>query len=178
MTFNEATIRDHLANDLGVLELGLGLIETEHSLKNAHGTGGRIDILAKDRFGNRVIIEVKRSDASSRQALHELFKYSSLYCAEEGLPYGSVRSILVSTEWNELRVPFADYLRVAEVQCEGFELHVDANGKILKAMKHEPVKLSGPVKCFREQSIFFFTKKDRCESVIRAKAHRTDRRMR
>ena len=59
MTFNEASIRDNLANNLAVLEPGLGLIETEHPLKNAHGTSGRIHILAKDRFGNRVIIEVK-----------------------------------------------------------------------------------------------------------------------
>ena len=165
MAFNEATIRDNLANDLEVLEAGLALIETEHSLKNAQGTSGRIDILAKDRFGNRVIIEVKRSDASARQALHELFKYSSLYRAKEGLPYGSVRSILVSTEWNELRVPFAEYLRVAEAQCEGFELDVDANGKILKATKHIPAELSAPVKCFHEHSIFFFTERERCESV-------------
>lgn len=49
MTSNAASIRDNLANDLGVLEPGLGLIETEHPLKNAHGTSGRIDILANER---------------------------------------------------------------------------------------------------------------------------------
>ena len=81
MAFNEASIRDNLANDLEVLEPGLGLIETEHSLKNACGTSGRIDILAKDSFGNRVIIEVKRSDASARQALHELT--STTPCRED-----------------------------------------------------------------------------------------------
>ena len=74
--------------------------------------------------------------------------------------------MLVSTEWNELRVPFAAYLQVAEVQCEGFELDVNANEEVLKATKHVPVELPAPLNCFREHSIFFFTKKDRCESVI------------
>ena len=159
MKINEATIRDSLAQNLEVLESGLVLIEVEFRLQNSLGTGGRIDILAKDTFGNRVIIELKRSDASAREALHELFKYSSLYREKEGLPFGSVRTILVSTEWSELRVPFAEYLRVSETQCEGFELNVDSNGDVVSAEKHTPVELASPVNSMRTHSIFFFADK-------------------
>ena len=147
MSFNEATVRDSLASHLEILEHGLVLIEKEYRLPNTLGSSGRIDILAKDEFGNRVIIEVKRSDASARQALHELFKYSSLYRDKEGLRPGNVRSILVSTEWRELRVPFAEYLRIAQAQCEGFELEVDPDGNVVGATKHQPVELSSPASC-------------------------------
>lgn len=61
----EAEIRDQLASRLEILEPGLVFLAKEYLLPNTIGSKGFIDILAKDRFGNRVIIEVKRSNATA-----------------------------------------------------------------------------------------------------------------
>ena len=62
---SEAQLRDQLAVNLGMLEKGLTLIETEHRLVNPIGAKGFVDILARDIFGNRVLIELKRSNAAA-----------------------------------------------------------------------------------------------------------------
>jgi RecB family endonuclease NucS len=54
----ERDIEDHLINNLNAVEPGLKFIERQH-----HTDVGRIDILAEDRGGNRVIIEVKVGEA-------------------------------------------------------------------------------------------------------------------
>ncbi|MEQ1829181.1 MAG: endonuclease NucS domain-containing protein, partial [Pirellula sp.] len=107
----ESDIRNNLANCLEKLEPGLELIAIEFPLPNLIGTRGFIDILARDRFNNRVIIELKRSDQAARQAIHELHKYVALLRMKEGLSHGTIRTMLVSTEWSELRVPFAEFKR-------------------------------------------------------------------
>ena len=152
----ENSIRDQLAQRLEVLEPGLQLIAVEYLLPNQVGTKGFIDILARDSFGNRVIIELKRSNQSAREALHQVFKYSSLFRSKEGLTYGQIRSFVVSTEWDELRIPFAEFSRVAECQCEGFELSIDDNGNVLNATKHEPARIAKPISISRNHSIFLF----------------------
>lgn len=88
---SEAEIRDQLATRLTILEPGLVLLAKEHPLPNAFGSKGFIDILAKDCLGNRVIIEVKRSNATARQALHEILKYAALFVANEGLSLSKIR---------------------------------------------------------------------------------------
>ena len=74
----ETDLRDHVAADLTLLEAGLTLVTTEFPLPNAVGTRGRVDILARDRHGMWVVIELKRSNTSAREALHELAKYVEL----------------------------------------------------------------------------------------------------
>ena len=102
---NEDAIRDQIAANLDLVEPGLTLIRTEYPLPNAHGTKGRIDVLARDRFGNFLVIEVKRTNQAARQAIHELLKYASLLVAEEGCRLSQVRCCLASVEWKELQVP-------------------------------------------------------------------------
>ncbi|RDK82942.1 UNVERIFIED_ORG: uncharacterized protein DUF91 [Idiomarina abyssalis] len=70
MTINENLIRDKLANNLEVLEEGLTLVETELQLSNDFGSGGRIDILAKDEFGQYVVIELKKNDQAESPLVH------------------------------------------------------------------------------------------------------------
>jgi RecB family endonuclease NucS len=79
MTPYEHIIRDALAQNLSVLEPDLVLVRTEYPVPAPNsGAGGRLDILARDQLGHYVIIELKRSDHSARDALHELEKYMGL----------------------------------------------------------------------------------------------------
>lgn len=104
---DEAGLRDHIASNLYLIEPGLELLKVEYALDNPHGAGGRIDILARDRFDHVVCIEIKRSDQSARAALNELSKYVSLLYERDRVPREIVRCIVVSTYWLELLLPLS-----------------------------------------------------------------------
>ena len=127
---NESALRDQIAQHLTDLEDGLELITTEYSLQSLDGAGGRIDILAKDSCGQTVIIEIKRSNETARQALHELSKYITLIQEQEGQARGELRCLLVSTDWHELLVPFSYFHTLADVDVEGKRLIVGQDDKI------------------------------------------------
>ena len=155
----ESIIRKKLAKSLSILEDGLVLIEEEHYLPNTLGTRGFIDILAKDKFGNRVIIELKRSNQAARQALHEIFKYVALFSMYHGLPSHKIRCFIVSTEWSELKVPYSQFIMTTATQTCGYSIDVGSDGSILKAKLVEPLDLSDNIKPFEQHSIYLFCKK-------------------
>jgi len=99
---DEAGLRDYLAYNLDLIEPGLELLKVEYPLDNADGSGGRIDILARDRLDHVVCIEVKRSDQSARAALNELSKYVTLLYERDRVPREVIRCVVVSTHWSEL----------------------------------------------------------------------------
>lgn len=92
------------------------------------GGKGFIDILARDRFGLRVVIEIKRSDATARQAIHEIFKYMALLRSNHGLAEDAVRCVVLSTDWHELRVPFSEFTASAPYHVDGYKIEVDDRG--------------------------------------------------
>lgn len=101
---NEAELRDHLASHIELIGSDLELLKVEYPLANSEGAGGRIDILARDRFDHVVCIEIKRSDQSARSALNELSKYVSLLYEQDRVPREMIRCIIVSTHWSELQM--------------------------------------------------------------------------
>jgi hypothetical protein len=125
---SEAQIRDALAERLELIEDGLTLIQKEFHLPNAVGTKGYIDILAKDKFNQLVIIEIKKSNRTAREAIHELFKYVGLLKANHKLSNDRVRCILLSTEWRELLVPFSEFARDAHYHVEGYQILLEQYG--------------------------------------------------
>jgi hypothetical protein len=127
---SEAAIRDQLAQNLELIEPGLSLVGAEFHLKNAHGARGFVDILARDSLGNLVIIELKRSEATSRQAIHELFKYTMLLRAGHGVSVERLRCLLLSTSWSELLVPFSEFVRNIEFAAEAKRLVLDGAGRV------------------------------------------------
>lgn len=121
----EAQIRDFLADHLDMVEPGLRLVRKEDPLPNAQGSRGFIDILARDRYGLYVVIEVKRTNKAAREAAHEFFKYVSLLKAARGISKERIRCILLAVEWWELAVPFSELIRTTGYQAEGFQIILD-----------------------------------------------------
>jgi hypothetical protein len=166
----ESDLREQLVDQLEILEPGLTFLAKEHPLPNPFGSKGFIDILAKDRFGNRVIIEIKRSNNTARQALHEILKYVALFTATEGISPSRIRCFIVSTEWHELLTPFAEFLRVANFQAEGFQLRLDEKGVV----KSEPIvvpNLPAPVSHFQQHGAYYFqdsNDRDRSLQLLRS----------
>lgn len=139
MRATEDVIRDQLAPRLELLERGLRALDTELHLPNIHGSSGFVDIIARDALGNIVLIELKRSDAASREAIHELFKYVALLRQNHRVPPHRIRCMVVSTEWRELLVPFSSYAASAPYPVEGFRLCVSKSGEALSAEKVVPL---------------------------------------
>jgi hypothetical protein len=160
MSTKESAIRDELAGNLSVLERGLILIERESPLTSRMGAGGRIDILAKDEFGNYVIIEIKRSDHSAREALHQIFKYTSILQHELGIKPTRLRVILVATDWHELRLPFSTYVVNSICHTTGYQLNLDTHGRIASAERIKPIVLSGPLQFSKTQLIYLYERRE------------------
>ncbi|HWV46283.1 MAG TPA: endonuclease NucS domain-containing protein, partial [Nitrospira sp.] len=119
---DEAALRDHIADHLDDLELGLVVTKTEYPLNNPDGAGGRVDILALDEFDHVVVIELKRSDLSARATLHELAKYVTLLSTEARVPREAIRCIVLSTHWHELLLPLSFFAATSGVHVEGYKL--------------------------------------------------------
>ena len=137
----ENTIRDFLINQLEMIEPGLESLAKEHYLPNTLGTRGFVDILAKDSFGRFVIIELKRSDAASREALHEVLKYIEGIKENKKLRDDEIRAIIVSTEWDELLIPFSSFYNRCDCSVVGVQLKVDDSLKPTSVIKVIPLKL-------------------------------------
>lgn len=122
MSVYEDHIRDKLSTRLDLIEPGLSLIKVNYGLPNSAGTRGFIDILARDRHGVLVVIELKRSGKTAREALHEVMKYTELLQRERGIERANIRAVIVSTHWDELRVPFAHFKRGWANEIRGYAL--------------------------------------------------------
>ncbi|MGW0504376.1 endonuclease NucS domain-containing protein [Micromonospora sp. NPDC003241] len=125
---SEKDIRDQLAKQLQLIEPGLMFVATNYPLPSDVGSRGLIDILARDATGCFVIIELKRSDSTAREALHELAKYVELFQRAKGLGLADVRTVIVSTTWRELLAPFSQAAREWSVSLRGYRLALDSDG--------------------------------------------------
>ncbi|MFP2925888.1 endonuclease NucS domain-containing protein [Pyxidicoccus sp. 3LG] len=163
----EAAIRDHLAEHLTLIEPGLTLVRKEFKLPNPIGAKGFIDILARDRFGLTVVIELKRSDTASRSALHELHKYIALLRSHHGLGAESIRCIVASTHWHELRVPFLEFCGSVAYAAEGLQLHLDSAGVPVAVTRVEPLPPSDALSLCPDHMVFCFGDQERRTQGLR-----------
>ncbi|WP_092334267.1 MULTISPECIES: endonuclease NucS domain-containing protein [unclassified Pseudomonas] len=138
----ESVIRDKLALQLELLEEGLELLDIEKYLPNRQGTRGFIDLLARDKNGKYVIIELKRSEAASREALHEVLKYLEGLKLNYSIRDSELRVFIVSTEWRELMVSFSSFVKRVSVVVQGFKLEVDADHSLTNATTVSPLELA------------------------------------
>ena len=121
----EEKIREKLARNLDIFDSGLELIDQEAFLPNKNGTRGFVDILAVDSERRYVLIELKRSKAASREAVHEVFKYIEGLKENKSLKNDEMVAYIVSTEWDELLVPFSSLVSQVDYEVKGFLLSVD-----------------------------------------------------
>lgn len=125
---NEAAIRDHLAANLDLIEPSLTLVETEYYLRNPHGASGFLDIFARSANGQLVIIEVKKTNSSAREAIQELYKYAALLRERHLIQDIEYRLILLSVEWHELLLPYSEFVRTAPFEITAGQILLDAAG--------------------------------------------------
>ncbi|MET3927518.1 endonuclease NucS domain-containing protein [Devosia sp. 2618] len=135
----EAPLRDLLATQIAILEDGLEVIEIEQYLPSTIGTRSFIDILARDKRGRWVLIELKRSDAAARDAIHEIHKYVEAVKSHLGARDDEIRTLVVSTDWKELLVPFSRFFHDTPISILGVKLTVDDAGGVLSAENVEPL---------------------------------------
>lgn len=136
----ESELRDLLIKNLGVLEPGLTPIAKEKYIPNSIGTNSFIDIVAKDVSNHLVLIELKRSNQSAREALHEIVKYVEGAKQYLGVRDHEIRVFLVSTEWKELIVPFSRFVTESDLALQGLHLHIGGEGALI-ADKVELLKI-------------------------------------
>ena len=125
---NESIIRDHLIQQLDLIEPGLTLVAREHYLKNASGASGFLDIFARAANGQLVIIEIKRTDAAAREALQELFKYAALLRQNYLVRNVDYRLIVLSVEWHELLTPYSEFAGQTPYELSAGAIVLDPNG--------------------------------------------------
>ena len=139
---SEAIIRDLLADNLSVLEPGLELLDIEKYIPSTFGTRSFLDLLAKDRMGQWVIIEVKKTDAAAREAAHEVFKYAEAVMRHFGARSDEIRVVVASIEWRELLIPFSRLKSETTISVDGYRLELDAVAKTLKAELVETIAVN------------------------------------
>ncbi|EGQ8511236.1 DUF91 domain-containing protein [Vibrio parahaemolyticus] len=139
---SESKIRDNLASNLSIIDDSYHLVETEHFLPNTQGTRGFIDILATNAKNQHIIIEIKRTNTSSREAIHEVLKYIEGIKANKGAKDDEIVVVIVSTTWKELLVPFSSFVKRVKFNVIGYHIDITDDFKILAAKQVTPLELS------------------------------------
>lgn len=127
-TKTEAEIRDHLAQNLDLIEPGLVLEKKEKHLRNDGGAAGFVDLFARDQKGRIVIIEIKKTNATAREAVQELVKYAALVRAKSLIKSTEYRLIVLSVEWHELLTPFSEFFHVTRYDLRGGKIVLGHDG--------------------------------------------------
>lgn len=138
----EAALRDLLAAQLSALDPGLKLVEIEKYIPSDIGTRSFIDILARDNRERWVLIELKRSDAAARQAIHEIYKYTETVKKHLGARDDELRAIIVSTEWKELLVPFSRLVQDTSISVKGVKIVLDESTGLISKQDIEPIAIT------------------------------------
>lgn len=136
----EGTIRDWLADHLDFIAPNLKLIQKEFYLPDEVGARGFVDLLCEDEYKNFVVIELKRSDASARQTISEVLKYHALIKHNFMARESEIRTIVISTHWNELIRPFSEAVQRTTLDLTGYEITLGGNSLPVAIARVEPLE--------------------------------------
>ena len=171
----EANIRDYVAADLDLIERGLVLIDTEFHLPNKQGASGFLDIFARDMVGKLVIIEIKRTDAAAREAIQELYKYISLVREKFLVKDTDVRLILLSVEWHELSIPYAEFAAKAPFEVTAGKIILDLDGTPVEIEPVTSPALASERKIGVRHFLWGFPNEETAEKAVAVIAKRVQR---
>ena len=163
----EAELRERLAADISVLGPGLTLLKKEQYIPSTLGTRGFIDLYAKDQEGHHVLIELKKSDAAAREAMHEIYKYVEGVKAHLGARDNELMVILASTEWRELLVPFSRFVADTNLSVRGIQLSFDEATDRLTAAPAPTVPISNGRFIAPWHEVYWYLTKESMESGIK-----------
>jgi hypothetical protein len=129
----ERDLRNFLSKNLHVLEVGLKLFEDEGITGVEFPAGGRfIDILAVDKSGSYVVIELKVSRGYDR-TVGQVLRYMGWVERHQADPGQKVRGIIVAKEMSEdLLLAVA---RVPDIELYEYQLSVSLH-RVLPAAGH------------------------------------------
>ena len=168
---DEFSIRDLLVDQLDCIEYGLQYLEKEKYIPSDIGTNSFIDIVARDSNDNWVIIELKRSNATARQAIHEVLKYVEAIKAHLGVRDDEIRTMIVSTIWDELLVPFSKFCSETSLDITGFKIDT-SKPEMLTSQKVIPLKITAGRTLSPWHELNLYTNKENLlrgvESYVRA----------
>jgi hypothetical protein len=163
---SEEAIRDQLADNLDLVETGLTLVKKEQLLRNHRGARGFVDIFARDKTGKLVIIEIKRSNATARQALQEIIKYVALLRQNFLVKETEYRLVVISTDWRELHVPFSEFVQSTRYDCIGQEIILGSDGRVIALKPVNPAPLEQPRRIARRHFIWHFQDESTARAAI------------
>lgn len=121
----ENELRDSIVLQLRKFDSNLKYLDKEKYIPNNLGTRGFIDILCKDSNNNFVIVEVKKSDNTSREALHEVIKYYEGVKSHIKAKSDEIKLVIMSTTWRELLVPFSSFFNNSIFDIKGYIFQVN-----------------------------------------------------
>lgn len=164
----EERIREKLSEKLEILGHGLSLIEQESFLRNSKGTRGFVDLLARDSHNRYVLIELKRSKAASREAIHEIFKYIEGIKENKSLKNDEIVAYVVSTEWEELLVPFSSFVAEVSYEVIGYKLEIDEELNPVAAQRVNPLKINNERFISDQHDICLYTTDENLKKGIKS----------
>lgn len=119
-----------MIQNLSILNYNYQFLEKEKYLPSEIGTRSFIDILAHDGNGKYIVIELKKSNTAAREAIHELLKYLEAVKENLAVKADEIELIIVSTEWDELLVPFSSFVSNVDLKVEGFKLFISDDNNL------------------------------------------------
>lgn len=138
----ESEMRDLIAQNIDKLQSGLKLLQKEQYIPGKYGTRSFVDLYAEDENGRHVLIELKRSAASSRQAIHEVTKYVEEVKHFLGAKDYEIHVIIASTDWSELLLPFSRFCSDSSFSIEGMKINLSAQNTDFEAESVAPLVIT------------------------------------
>ena len=138
----ESDLRDMIAKNIDKIKSGLILLKKEQYIPSDKCTKSFIDLYAKDKEGNHVLIELKCNNSAARQAIHEVNKYVETVKQYLGVKDSEIHVIIASIEWSELLLPFSRFCSDTSFSIEGLRINLLENNTDFEVEPIEPFNVS------------------------------------
>lgn len=166
LSMRESELRDMIAKNIEVIEKGLVLLEKEKFIPHSIGTRSFIDLYVRDKNNKHVIIELKRSNSSSREAIHEVFKYVEGLKGYLGVRDDEIRVIIASTDWEELFIPFSRFVADSKLNVKGLKINIDENSLTIQEIESCPIHEGRVILPWHE--VFLYASQENLELGIKS----------